>query len=118
MNNINANDIPIHAHSSDLSESEVSLDDSNTKINNKSKSKDVSISIKSKKNKNEEIECSSLSSISEKSSFSIFGEKNDDIGEIIKILVEEKEKENQEIDEILKTFTKNGKKIVKLKLIN
>ena len=65
--NININDIPIHHQSSDLSQSEESLDDSTIKLNTKSnKNKDDSSKIITRSEK-EEIECSSISSISMKS---------------------------------------------------
>ena len=90
IQNININDIPISACSSDLSESEKSLDDSSLTENNKEKDDE----------KDEEKENSIISRIPklEDNSFNFFDEKsleNEVFLNIIKVLESPKEKEEE-----------------------
>ena len=113
---INVNNIPLHPHSSDLSDSSESIDDSFSHKSNKNKSKDKE-SPDSNANRDKS---SSQNHISVHNSFSIDDKKEEEIGNSFISYIpqcsspEEKNDENEDIITILKNLEDFGKKYEKI----
>ena len=113
---INVNNIPLHPHSSDLSDSSESIDDSFSHKSNENKSKDKE-SPDSNANRDKS---SSQNHISVNNSFSIDDKKEEEIGNSFISYIpqcsspEEKNDENEDIITILKNLEDFGKKYEKI----
>lgn len=114
---INVNNIPLHPHSSDLSDSSESIDDSFSHKSNENKSKDKEESPDNNVNKDKS---SSNNDISIHNSFSIDNKKEEEIGNSFISYIpqcsspEEKNDENEDIITILKNLEDFGKKYEKI----
>ena len=114
---INVNNIPLHPHSSDLSDSSESIDDSFSHKSNENKSKDKEESPDNNVNKDKS---SSNNDISIHNSFSIDNKKEEEIGNSFISYIpqcsspEEKNDENEDIITILKNLEDFGKKYKKI----
>lgn len=109
---INVNNIPLHPHSSDLSDSSESIDDSFSHKSNENKSKDKEESPDNKVNKDKS---SSNNDISIHNSFSIDNKKEEEIGSSFISYIpqcsspEEKNDDNEDIITILENLEDFGK---------